>query len=345
MENKSINVSSICLSDLRMPKDVIIYGSFFYSIIFSIGVIGNVMVIFFIVRKKEMRNFTFYLLANLSLADLMVLFSNVPSGLHDLFAKERWYLGKMWCHSVFFVENTMVFASILTIFLITYDRYYVICRPLHVKSVINSTRTFNLIIFLWTLSLIVNIPFIFFSEFKETKFFDCTIGYKCQLLFNSLFFYHIIITHFIIFFLLGMILLIMYLRIYSFLNKSNNFLTACWIENGLQTNLNTFSSDSNEYSLGKASNHVENLARSKNKKLFLENSKTTSELFSLKEKDGLRLNGKNYETIKNAHYRFAKNFKQRKNLISKDLSREDIWVFLIVERVIPGQLDQSKCFF
>lgn len=73
-----------------MTLDLILYGTIFYTSIFIIGVTGNFLVLFVIMKEKELRNFTNYLLANLSVADLLVLLTCVPSGIHDLFAKERW---------------------------------------------------------------------------------------------------------------------------------------------------------------------------------------------------------------------------------------------------------------
>lgn len=318
MNNDTNNNSIICSFGLKMPKDLIIYGSFFYILIFSIGLIGNSLVIYFIIRKKEMRNFTNYLLANLSLADLFVLLTNVPSGIHDLFAKERWYLGKIWCHLVFFVENTMVLASILTIFFITCDRYYVICRPLHVKSKMNPNRTIKLIVLIWILSLILNLPFFYFSHLKLTKFFDCTTGYKCQLIFNNIFFYFIIITYFIFFFIIGLVLLIMYLRIYHFLNKSNSFLSTCWMDHGFKSNFANFFSTSSEFSQETTSKNTTKLTVLKKQKMSFEYSKTESEIISLKKNKGLTFNEKNqhFESVRKNEKKLTKCMKQRKNLIA-----------------------------
>ena len=71
--------------NFEMPLGIILYGSIFYAFIFIVGVTGNLLVIYVLTKEKELRNFTNYLLANLSIADLMVLFICVPSALHDLF--------------------------------------------------------------------------------------------------------------------------------------------------------------------------------------------------------------------------------------------------------------------
>ena len=57
----------------------------YLSINLKILFLGNFLVIYVLMKEKELRNFTNYLLANLSLADLFVLITCVPSGIHDLF--------------------------------------------------------------------------------------------------------------------------------------------------------------------------------------------------------------------------------------------------------------------
>lgn len=131
--NMSLSKANMTSINIEMPIDIIIVGSFFYSMVFLVGIVGNLSVIYVLLKERSLRNFTNYLLANLSIADLLVLIACVPSGLHDLFAKERWYLGEIWCYMVVFIENCMGVASLLSIFSITMERFYVICRPLKVR--------------------------------------------------------------------------------------------------------------------------------------------------------------------------------------------------------------------
>lgn len=265
--NKSFNQSNSskakCNFELSMPLDVQIIGSVLYIIIFFVGIVGNVCVIFVLVKEKRLRNFTNYLLANLSVADLMVLVACVPSGIHDLFAKERWYLGKIMCYAIGFVENSMGFASILTITVITLDRYWVICRPLSVKSVMNQSRTFKLIILIWIISIIINLPIISFTYYKEATFFDCTVAYKCTVTIDSrLKHFYIISVYFLNYFLIGIILLLMYARIFVFLRKSNTFLISCSNEHSSNSKKESLTNtDSSRVFSGLPNNEVINLTR------------------------------------------------------------------------------------
>lgn len=220
------NDSNISNQEIQMPLDIILFGSILYSAIFLIGVIGNIFVICAILIDKDLRNFTNYLLANLSIADLLLLFTNVPSGIHDLFAKERWYFGKIWCFLVSFFEHTTGYASILSIFFITCDRYYVICRPLVVKSIMNQSRTLKLIVIIWLLSFLINLPFILLTNYSLAKFSNNQLQFKCTTRADQPWsLYFIVIDSFVFYVLIGIVLIFMYYKIFKSLQISTKFLS------------------------------------------------------------------------------------------------------------------------
>ena len=206
----------------EMPLDIILYGSFCYTMIFLIGIFGNLSVIYVLMKEKELRSFTNYLLANLSIADLLVLFTCVPSAFHDLFAKERWYLGKVMCYLIGFVENCVGIASILSLLLITTERYFAICKPLKVKSVMTQSRTLKLILLIWCLAILISLPFIYVTEYKLWKFFDKgTEEYKCNIVFQTdLQVAYFVVVSFVVYLVIGVVLLVMYYQISKYLKNS-----------------------------------------------------------------------------------------------------------------------------
>jgi len=210
----------------EVPLDCIVYGTIAYLLIFLIGTCGNMMVIYVLMVEKELRNFTNYLLANLSIADLMVLFTCLPAAFHDLFAKERWYLGKAMCYIFYFSQNCMSHASILTIFAITCERYYVICRPLSVKSLLTPCFTLKIIILIWFISITVNLPFLYLTDYQLQYFLDIkSEQYQCRAnAVNTLPYYYVLAFSYAIYFLTAVILLLIYCQISKCLNQSNDML-------------------------------------------------------------------------------------------------------------------------
>lgn len=148
-DNQSISIDRMdneTSFPLDIPLHVILFGTMSYGLVFLIGVCGNLLVLVVLFKNRELRTTTNYFLANLSGADLMTLFVCVPSALHDLYAKERWYLGRTMCKIIPFIENCTSIASIFTILLISIERFFAICQPFYVIfSIIKNFRKLLLI--------------------------------------------------------------------------------------------------------------------------------------------------------------------------------------------------------
>ena len=72
------------LFSIEMPFDVIVLGCVCFPLVLLIGITGNMLVIYVMCKERDMRSFTNYLLANLSICDILLLAVCVPSGLNDV---------------------------------------------------------------------------------------------------------------------------------------------------------------------------------------------------------------------------------------------------------------------
>ena len=119
------------------------------------------------------------------------------------------------CFSIVFIENCMSLASILTIFMISLERFYVICQPLKVKQIMTHSHTLIVIAFIWLISIIINLPFVFMAEYKLTLFFDNNkYEYKCSSVAGSewMVVYSVSVT-FLVFVIVGLVLFWMFHKI------------------------------------------------------------------------------------------------------------------------------------
>ena len=55
------------------------------------------MVVYIVLRNRDMRNATNVFLLNLSMADLLVVLICMPSALAEFYGKDVWYLGPVMC--------------------------------------------------------------------------------------------------------------------------------------------------------------------------------------------------------------------------------------------------------
>ena len=121
----------------------------------------------------------------------------------------------------------MTFASILSMLFITTERYYVICNPLKVKSVMTQSFTLKIIVLIWFVSITSNLPWIYLTDFQSIYFRDNgRFEYKCGTISRGDWtFSYMILSTFLFYSLIGIILIFLYYKISKNLKKSNKFLT------------------------------------------------------------------------------------------------------------------------
>ena len=75
----------------------LIFFTIVYVLVLISGLVGNFIVLYVILKNKDLKHFTNYFFANLSAADVFVLIFCIPTAIHDIWAKDQWYMGKFFC--------------------------------------------------------------------------------------------------------------------------------------------------------------------------------------------------------------------------------------------------------
>lgn len=99
-ENSSGNWSWLVEKDYlknSIAVQVLIY--ILYLIIFIVGLLGNVLVVFVVAQNRAMQTVTNCFIANLALSDILLCVLAVPFTPLYFFLKE-WIFGKILCHLV-----------------------------------------------------------------------------------------------------------------------------------------------------------------------------------------------------------------------------------------------------
>ena len=80
-----------------IPLYVFVLVTMSYSLVFLAGILGNVLVILVVALFSDMRTSTNVYLANLSVADFLVLLICLPTALTEFHSEEVWHLGDFLC--------------------------------------------------------------------------------------------------------------------------------------------------------------------------------------------------------------------------------------------------------
>ncbi|XP_007949968.1 C-C chemokine receptor type 3 [Orycteropus afer afer] len=136
-----------------------------YSLVFIVGLLGNVVVIVILTKYKRLRIMTNIYLLNLAISDLLFLFT-LPFWIHYV-GWNKWIFGHCMCKFLTGLYYIGLYSEIFFIILLTIDRYLAIVHA--VFSLRTRTVTFGIItsIFTWALAGLAALPEFIFHEFQE----------------------------------------------------------------------------------------------------------------------------------------------------------------------------------
>ena len=162
-QNKTIQNIPLCLLYTgQSPGPSSLHKTIFtvlYSMTIFVAVVGNLLLIFIIKRRHETRSLTGFLFVNMAVADLLVALIAMPVSLHILHGGGVWatgMFGNVTCSLTFFTFHVTLGASILSLLIMSVDRYFAVARPLHRFETFRKARV--LTVFIWLSAMIFSIP-------------------------------------------------------------------------------------------------------------------------------------------------------------------------------------------
>uniref|UniRef100_A0A914URK0 G-protein coupled receptors family 1 profile domain-containing protein n=1 Tax=Plectus sambesii TaxID=2011161 RepID=A0A914URK0_9BILA len=139
------------------PIEEVLFPGVVYALVFLLGTIGNALVIFVVNRFRRMRNVTNLFLASLSTADLCLIWLCVPI-MFIKYMSHAWFLGKFACYSLHYVQQFTCFCSVLTLTMISIERYLAIAYPMRSIWLSSIGRAKKVIALIWISSAVLAIP-------------------------------------------------------------------------------------------------------------------------------------------------------------------------------------------
>ncbi|KAF4087593.1 hypothetical protein AMELA_G00072410 [Ameiurus melas] len=135
-----------------------------YSLFFVVGFLGNMLVLWVILRGAQMKSMTDVSLLNLAIADLLLLFS-LPFLAH--YARGTWPFGHAMCTLVLGVYYIGFYAGIFFIVLMSIDRYLAIVHAVFALRV--RTKTYGILasVVVWIIAIAASFPELRFLGVEE----------------------------------------------------------------------------------------------------------------------------------------------------------------------------------
>ncbi|TKS81871.1 Delta-type opioid receptor [Collichthys lucidus] len=137
-----------------------------YSLICVVGLLGNVLVMYGVVRYTKMKTATNIYIFNLALADALAT-STLPFQ-SAKYLMSTWPFGEPLCKVVIAIDYYNMFTSIFTLTMMSVDRYIAVCHPVKALDFRTPAKAKLINVCIWILSSAVGVPVMIMAITKVT---------------------------------------------------------------------------------------------------------------------------------------------------------------------------------
>uniref|UniRef100_A0A8C0Z6L6 Kappa-type opioid receptor n=1 Tax=Canis lupus familiaris TaxID=9615 RepID=A0A8C0Z6L6_CANLF len=149
-----------------------------YSVVFVVGLVGNSLVMFVIIRYTKMKTATNIYIFNLALADALVT-TTMPFQ-STVYLMNSWPFGDVLCKIVISIDYYNMFTSIFTLTMMSVDRYIAVCHPVKALDFRTPMKAKIINICIWLLSSSVGISAIVLGGTKvreDVDVIECSLQF------------------------------------------------------------------------------------------------------------------------------------------------------------------------
>lgn len=120
------------------------------------AIVGNILVILSVVCNRHLRTPTNYFIINLAIADLLLGTTVLPVSA-TLEILDYWVFGRIFCDIWAAVDVLCCTASIMSLCVISIDRYIGVSHPLQYPGIVTEKRALLAMLGVWLLSVVISI--------------------------------------------------------------------------------------------------------------------------------------------------------------------------------------------
>ncbi|KAM9769405.1 alpha-1A adrenergic receptor [Menidia menidia] len=210
------NYSITTCGNFTMDTQVVGVG-IFLSVFILMAIVGNILVILSVVCNKHLQTVTNFFIVNLAMADLLLAIIVLPFSA-SLEVLGCWVFGRVFCNIWAAVDVLCCTASILSLCIISIDRYIGVKYCLKYPTIMTEGKAVAILLLVWVSSTVISVgPLLGWKEPPPVDDSICRIteepGYA---LFSSLFSFYLPL----------MVILIMYFRVYVVARRTTKSLEA-----------------------------------------------------------------------------------------------------------------------
>ncbi|KTF87081.1 hypothetical protein cypCar_00016954, partial [Cyprinus carpio] len=167
--NTSLNMTNHSEDKSILSNNIsVTFGALILSIVFLLGVPGNLFIIWSILARARKRSVTTLLILNLACADGCLMCLTIFFIIY--LAKQNWIFGSVMCKMLFYLCNTNMYASIMIITLMSLHRLVAVMWPKYLTACTRRRTVLLVLGGLWIVVFLLALPaLIFRREIKNVN--------------------------------------------------------------------------------------------------------------------------------------------------------------------------------
>uniref|UniRef100_UPI0001795A63 olfactory receptor family 4 subfamily F member 6 n=1 Tax=Equus caballus TaxID=9796 RepID=UPI0001795A63 len=146
-------VSEFVFVGLSNSWEIQLFLFLFSSVFYVASLMGNLLIVLTVTSDPHLQTPMYFLLANLSIMDLIFCSSTPPKMIYDLLRKHKTI--SFWgCIVQIFFTHTSGGTEMVLLITMAFDRYIAICKPLHYLTIMSPRRCIIFLVTSWVIGLI-----------------------------------------------------------------------------------------------------------------------------------------------------------------------------------------------
>nr|XP_014702863.1 olfactory receptor 4F6-like isoform X2 [Equus asinus] len=146
-------VSEFVFVGLSNSWEIQLFLFLFSSVFYVASLMGNLLIVLTVTSDPHLQTPMYFLLANLSIMDLIFCSSTAPKMIYDLLRKRKTI--SFWgCIVQMFFTHATGGTEMVLLITMAFDRYIAICKPLHYLTIMSPRRCIIFLVISWVIGLI-----------------------------------------------------------------------------------------------------------------------------------------------------------------------------------------------
>ncbi|XP_051726043.1 leukotriene B4 receptor 2b isoform X1 [Ctenopharyngodon idella] len=173
MESGNQSTSTVNMTTMNPDKSTVgnsisvAFGALILSVVFLLGVPGNLFIIWSILARARKWSVTTLLILNLACADGCLMCLTIFFIIY--LAKQSWIFGGVMCKMLFYLCNTNMYASIMIITLMSLHRLVAVVWPKYLKACTRRRTVLLVLGGLWIVVFLLALPALRFRETMDYR--------------------------------------------------------------------------------------------------------------------------------------------------------------------------------